>query len=77
MYGRKYNKSAEDEAVMNIWFEEAINSIRSKTRQDCVRLFLENMSAVETARAMGVSEVTVSKALSEFREKLMESENGW
>lgn len=73
--GRKFYQSAEDEAVMNIWIEGAINSIHSKIRQDCVRMFLKNMSAVETARNIGVSEVTVSKALSEFREKLMESDD--
>ncbi len=73
MYGRMYNQSAEDEAVLKLWVDETINSIRSKTRQDCVRMYLKTMSAVETAKIIGVSEVTVSKALSEFRDKLMES----
>jgi RNA polymerase sporulation-specific sigma factor len=73
MYGRMYNQSAEDEAVLKLWVDEAINSIRSKTRQDCVRMYLKTMSAVEAAKIIGVSEVTVSKALSEFRDKLMES----
>ena len=74
MLGRMFNQSAEEEAVLNLWIQEAIDAIRSKTRQECVRIYLDNLSESETAKIVGVSQVTVSKALKEFREKLMESD---
>jgi RNA polymerase sporulation-specific sigma factor len=73
--GRTYNPSAEEEAIVNLWIEESIKKLPSDLYKNCVREYLDVLSARETARRIGVSEASVSRAISAFREKLMESDD--
>ena len=73
--GRTYNPSAEEEAIVNLWVEESIKKLPSDLYKNCVREYLDVLSARETARRIGVSEASVSRAISAFREKLMESDD--
>lgn len=73
--GRTYHPSAEEEAIVNLWIEESIRNLPSDLYKNCVREYLDVLSARETARRIGVSEASVSRAISAFREKLMESDN--
>lgn len=72
--GRRYYPSAEEEALVNIIVEEAINGLQSELYQNCIRKYLELYSARETAKKIGISEATVSRAISAFKEKLKENE---
>jgi RNA polymerase sigma factor (sigma-70 family) len=74
--GRTYNPSAEEEAIVNLWIEESVKKLPSDLYKNCVREYLDILSARETAKKLGVSEASVSRALSAFRELLTESENG-
>jgi len=74
--GRMYNPSAEDEAIVTLWIDETIKNLPTDRYKDCVREYLDCFSARETAKKLGVSEASVSRALSAFRELLTESENG-
>lgn len=71
--GRMYHPSAEDEAIVMLWIEETIKNLPTERYKDCVREYLDCLSARETAKKLGVSEASVSRALSAFRELLMES----
>ena len=71
--GRTYHPSAEEEAIVNLWVEESIKNLPSNLYKDCVREYLDILSAKETAERLGVSEASVSRAISAFREKLKES----
>lgn len=73
--GRTYNPSAEEEAIVNLWIEESIKKLPSDLYKNCVREYLDVLNARETARRIGVSEASVSRAISAFRQKLMESDD--
>lgn len=71
--GRKFYPSAEDEAVANLWLNEAVDSISSVTFRNVINTYLNCMNAKETATKLNISEATVSRALNALKEKMMES----
>lgn len=68
--GRMYNPSAEEEAIVNLWVEESIRNLPSDLYKNCVREYLDVLSAKETAKRIGVSEASVSRALAEFKKNI-------
>lgn len=68
--GRMYNPSAEEEAIVNLWVEESIRNLPSDLYKNCVREYLDILSAKETAKRIGVSEASVSRALAEFKKNI-------
>lgn len=60
--------SAEDEALLRIYIEETIDSIRSEKYRAVLRRYFETMNASRTAEELGVSKDTVYDAINKFKE---------
>lgn len=66
--------SAEDEALLRIFIEETIDSIRSEKYRAVLRRYFETLNANQTAEELGVSKDTVYDAINKFKDKWLEDE---
>ena len=71
---RSKSPSAEDEALLRIYIEETIESIRSEKYRAVLRRYFETMNAIQVADELGVSKDTVYDAINKFKEKYIGDE---
>ena len=69
---RNKSPSAEDEALLRIYINETIDSIRSEKYRSVLRRYFETMNANQVADELGVSKDTVYDAINKFKEKYAE-----
>jgi DNA-directed RNA polymerase specialized sigma24 family protein len=71
---RSKSPSAEDEALLRIYIEETIESIKSEKYRAVLHRYFETMNANQVADELGVSKDTVYDAINKFKEKYVGSD---